>query len=61
MQKKITYDGQKVQARLARKIASLEMLLANEQEQNQVIIEYAGELEKQIDELKGGIGDETTD
>ena len=50
--KQITYDHKVVQNKLAIRIASLELQLANEQAAKEAIIKYAEELEQKIDEFE---------
>ncbi|WP_078597108.1 hypothetical protein [Evansella clarkii] len=50
--KKVTYNSNDVQAKLANKIASLEVQLANEQAAKQAIINYAEKLEEKVGELE---------
>ncbi|GAE32456.1 hypothetical protein [Halalkalibacter hemicellulosilyticus] len=51
MKQQLNYDFKEVQAKLANKIAILEVQLATEQAAKQAVIKYAEELEKQVEDL----------
>lgn len=50
MIKKVSYEAKDVQTKLASRIASLEIQLANEQAAKKAIIKYAEELETKLND-----------